>query len=235
MGHKVQLAACSRQEAPLPESTTDAIDAGTALHALFDEHFERTLEMNPIYATSIGDYRFNDRLANRGSAEYRAAAEAMDREFLDRLLEIDRDALGYQDQLSYDIFRVNREQALEGYQFPFHLQPENQFYSTMSSFVRLGSGASTHPFRNVKDYEDFLKRADQFAVNVDTSESDPARVDPDELPGQFDRETAADPAQRATLSLGDSTWPLFRMVLGAILVLLLLETFLARQFGVARG
>ena len=163
------LSACGRQEAPLAESATDAADAGTSLHALFDEHFERTLEMNPIYATSIGDYRFNDRLANRGSAEYRAAAEAMDREFLDRLLEIDRAALGYQDRLSYDIFRVNREQALEGYQFPFHLQPENQFYSTMSFFVRLGSGASTHPFRNVKDYEDFLKRADQFAVNVDTN------------------------------------------------------------------
>jgi uncharacterized protein (DUF885 family) len=163
------LSACSKQEAPAAASATDAVDAPAALHALFDEHFERTLAMNPIQATFIGDYRFNDRLANRGSAEYRAAAEAMDREFLDRLLEIDRDALGYQDQLSYDIFRVAREQALESYQFPFHLQPENQFYSTMNFFVQLGSGASTHPFRNVKDYEDFLKRADQFAVNVDTN------------------------------------------------------------------
>ena len=163
------LSACGQNEAPVADAAPDAIDASAALHALFDEHFERNLEMNPIQATFIGDYRFNDRLANRGSAEYRAAAEAMDREFLERLLEIDRDALDDQDQLSYDIFRVSRELALEGYQFPFHLQPENQFYSAMSFFVQLGSGASTHPFRTVKDYEDFLKRADQFALNVDTN------------------------------------------------------------------
>ncbi|MBT8106988.1 MAG: DUF885 domain-containing protein [Gammaproteobacteria bacterium] len=163
------LSACGKQEAPVADSAPDPIDSSAALQVLFDEHFERTLEMNPIRATFIGDYRFNDRLANRGNAEYRAAAEALDREFLERLLEIDREALEYQDQLSYDIFRTSREQSLEGYQFPFHLQPENQFYSAMSFFVQLGSGASTHPFRTVKDYEDFLKRADQFAINVDTN------------------------------------------------------------------
>jgi uncharacterized protein (DUF885 family) len=163
------LTACGKQESPAVDAVTDAVDAGAALHALFDEHFERSLEMNPIQATFIGDYRYNDRLANYGSAEYRAAAEAMDREFLERLLEIDRAALGYQDQLSYDIFRINREQSIEGYQFPSYLQPENQFRSVMSYFVQLGSGASAHPFKTVKDYEDFLKRIDQFAINVDTN------------------------------------------------------------------
>ncbi len=94
-------------------------------------------------------------------------AEALDREFLDRLLAIDRDALGYQDGLSYDLFRINREQALEGYRFPSHLQPVNQFYSLTSFFVQLGSGASAHPFKTVKDYDDFLSRADHFAINID--------------------------------------------------------------------
>lgn len=145
----------------------DSADVSLALHALFDEHFERTLEMNPTYATSIGDNRFNDRLANSYSPDYIAASRAMDEEFLERLLAIDRSALEHQDRLSYDLFRANREVALEGYRFPSHLQPVNQFYSLTSSFVQLGSGAGIHPFRTVRDYDDFLGRADDFARNVD--------------------------------------------------------------------
>ena len=163
----VLLMACgSKDEPPVVEKAT-AVDAGEALHALFDEHFERSLEMNPLRATFIGDNRFNDRLANSLSAEYRAADEAMDREFLERLLEIDRAQLSYQDQLSYDIFRIGREQSLEGNRFPGYLQPLNQFYNTMNFFVQLGSGSSAHPFKTVKDYEDFLSRVDDFVVNVD--------------------------------------------------------------------
>ena len=57
------VAACGEtqdQAAPVaPE-----VSASDALHALFDEHFERNLELNPLSATFIGDYRYNDRMAN---------------------------------------------------------------------------------------------------------------------------------------------------------------------------
>ncbi len=158
------LAACGDHEDP---ATTEPVDAGVQLHALFDEHFQRDLEMNPLRATFIGDYRYNDRMANSNSPEYRAAAEAMDEEFLQRLLEIDREQLSYQDQLSYDIFRIGREESLESNLYPFHLQPINQFYSITNFFVQLGSGASAHPFKTVKDYDDFLSRADDFSVIID--------------------------------------------------------------------
>ncbi len=160
------VAACGESEQNAPNAAVE-VDTGEALHALFEEHFERNLEMNPLSATFIGDYRYNDRMANANGPEYRAAATAMDEEFLARLLEIDREQLGYQDQLSYDLFRINREQSLEGNQFPFHLQPVNQFYSVTNFFVQLGSGTSAHPFKTVKDYEDFLSRADDYSDIVD--------------------------------------------------------------------
>ena len=160
------VAACGENQG---QATTEApvINAADALHALFDEHFERNLELNPLSATFIGDYRYNDRLANSNSPAYIAETTAMDEEYLVRLLEIDREQLDYQDQLSYDLFKINREQSLEGKQFPFHLQPINQFYSMTNFFVQLGSGSGAHPFKTVKDYEDFLSRSDQFAINVD--------------------------------------------------------------------
>jgi uncharacterized protein (DUF885 family) len=149
------------------QAVPDSGHASATLNALFDEYFERNLEMNPLQATFIGDYRYNDRMANINSPEYRAASTAMDEEFLQRLLAIDRAQLGYQDRLSYDLFKIDREQSLEGNQFPSHLAPITQFGSITSLFVQLGSGASAHPFKTVKDYDDFLSRADQFAINVD--------------------------------------------------------------------
>jgi uncharacterized protein (DUF885 family) len=161
------LAACGGTEDPAAPTEIETADAAAELHALFDEHFQRGLELNPLQATFIGDHRYNDRLAHFFSEEFRAAAEAMDREFLERLLRIDREQLGYQDQLSYDIFRLDREESLEGNQFPGYLQPINQFFNVMNFFVQLGSGASAHPFKTVKDYDDWLSRIDDFVINTD--------------------------------------------------------------------
>ncbi len=163
------VAACSKEQPttePATESPAAAAPAET-LHALFDEFFERGLEMNPVRASSIGDYRFNDQYANSLGPEHREASRQMDEEFLARLLEIDREQLSRQDKLSYDMFRLNREQSLEGDRFAGHLQPVNQFYSPFNFFVQLGSGTSVHPFETVKHYEDWLSRVDDFVVYAD--------------------------------------------------------------------
>ena len=162
------LAGCGGQDADTnSQPAADAIDTSAALAALFDEHFEKSLELNPMRATRIGDHRFDDRMAITNSPEYRETRRTMDEEFLTRLLEIDRSGLSDQEKLSYDMFRILRERSLEGSQYPSHLQPINQFYLLTSSFARLGSGASAHPFETVKNYDDFLSRVDDFVVNVD--------------------------------------------------------------------
>ena len=144
-----------------------AEDPTEALNKLFDEHFERSLELSPIRATSIGDDRYDDQYANSIGPEHREASRALDEEFLQRILNIDRDGLSQQDKLSYDIFKLNRETSLAGEQFSWHLAPMNQFRSATSSFVNLGSGAGLHPFKTVKNYDDFLSRIDGFVVYVD--------------------------------------------------------------------
>ena len=161
------IAGCGESAEPPLTEQAEAVDPAVELAALFDEFFERGLELNPLRASGIGDDRYNDRLAITQSADYRDARRELDEEFLARLLRIDRAALGYDDQLSYDMFKVLREQSLEANLYPSHLQPLNQFQLLTNSFVRLGSGSSVHPFETVKDYEDFLSRADDFVVNVD--------------------------------------------------------------------
>lgn len=163
------MAACGKPEADVAPPGAAADTSAAALSAVFDDYFEESLELNPLSATSIGDDRYNDRLAIPIGTEYRERSLAMEKRYLDRLLEIDRGALGTQEQLSYDLFRQQRGWAIEGAQFPSHLQPINQFRSFMNRFVQLGSGKSLHPFDTVKDYEDWLGRVDDFIVYVDTA------------------------------------------------------------------
>src|SRR4051812_43002521 len=44
----------------------------SALNALVEEYFERQLELSPMSATAIGDTRFDDRLDETTSPDYRA-------------------------------------------------------------------------------------------------------------------------------------------------------------------
>ena len=112
------VAACGGSQ---DQTTTvvEEIDTGAALSALFEEHFQRGLELNPMGATYIGDYRYNDRLAHSYGPEYRATDQAMDEEFLARLLKIDREQLGYQDQLSLTCSRSIVNSRLRAISFPF--------------------------------------------------------------------------------------------------------------------
>lgn len=168
------LAACggpdNAAETPADPSAPagQTADASAELASLVEEFFERELQLNPLLATSIGDDRYNDRIANSLSAEYRREYRAHNREYLDRLLAIDPAALETsQERLTWKTFRWDREMELAGMEYPDHLQPINQFYSIPNFFVQLGSGSSIHPFRTVDDYEDFLSRAGDFVVLMD--------------------------------------------------------------------
>ncbi len=55
------VAACGNEQVEPPAEVADPTES---LHAIFDEFFERSLELNPTRASAIGDYRFNDQFAN---------------------------------------------------------------------------------------------------------------------------------------------------------------------------
>ncbi len=154
--------------ATTPAPTAEAATAESRkLADLVDAYFEEQLKLNPLLATSIGDPRYNDRFEVTISPEWRARDEKVEREFLERIRAIDPHLLSGQDALTYEIFKSAREREIEGFRFPGHLIPVNQFYSVPNSFAQLGSGNGLHPFKSVKDYEDFLKRIDGFVAWTD--------------------------------------------------------------------
>ena len=165
------VAGCATTPAPAAAATETAGEAATdkaaRLEALYAEYWEALLELNPLQATFQGDPRYNDRLPNFLSEDYRDRSEAFTRDWLQRIEAVGPAGLEGQALLSYEIFVRDARNALEGTRFPGWMQPLNQFYNFASTAVQLGSGTSAQPFKTVDDYDDWRKRASQVPVIFD--------------------------------------------------------------------
>ena len=169
------LAGCERAahdaaspQAAAPATATTAADKAKQLDALYAEYWEDYLKLNPIQATFQGDHRYDDQLPDFGSQPFREQQHAFTKRWLDRVQAIGSDGLDGQDLLSYEIFVRNGELSLVAEQFPSWLLPVNQMGSIASYAVLLGSGTSAQPFKTVKDYDNWLARAERLPVLIDT-------------------------------------------------------------------
>jgi uncharacterized protein (DUF885 family) len=171
----VALAACGggAGSAPTPGDGAASIAGAPArgraqqLASLYDEYWEENLKLNPLQATQIGDPRYNDQLPNAQSPEHRARVREFRRRFLERAKAIGADGLAGQDRLSYDIFVRDQTTELEGFDFPQHLVPINQFNNVANQIAILGSGKGAQPFKTVADYDAWIRRASQVPVVFD--------------------------------------------------------------------
>src|SRR5690606_23152311 len=109
-------------------------------------------------ATQAGDPRYNGELPNSLAPDYEEKLREFHSRYLAKARAIGADGLTGQDRLSYEIFTLNRESALEDFKFPRRLMPINQFYNLANSFAQLGSGKGSQPFASVKDYDDWVSR-----------------------------------------------------------------------------
>lgn len=155
------IAGCS------PPSPPAARNPGKELQTLVEQYFDELLPLDPLYATYIGENRYNDRLANDLSPEHIARRRELEQRFLAQAQSIAVDALGEQDRLTYDIFVRERAAEIKRSSFPGQLLPIDQLYSLPSVFAQLGSGSGVQPFSTVQDYEHFLGRMRDFSTWVD--------------------------------------------------------------------
>ena len=134
-----------------------------ALHALFDREWDRTMRENPLYASDLGDYRYNDQWPDVSlSAIERSHTE--DQQALDDLAKIDRALLPAQDQVSYDLFKWEHLDALDSYRFHEYLFPINQ----LGGIQTVGDiTTQSLRFEKLKDYQDWLARLHGFGTYMD--------------------------------------------------------------------
>lgn len=127
-------------------------------HQWLDAQWERTLQRQPVLATSLGDPRYNDRLIDTTTAAWRAQEKRELRQTLKALGGFNKARLEPKDRVSYSMLKLDLEQSLAGERFPDWMQPISQIGGLPSFLAQMGTGQSIQPFRTTKDYDDWLKR-----------------------------------------------------------------------------
>jgi len=137
--------------------------ATTSLHQLFDREWERNMRENPLYASDLGDYRYNDKWPDVSMAAIQKQ-HAEDQQALVDLQKVDRNALSAQDKVSYDLFKWNIDDGNDSYKFHEYLFPLNQ----LGGIQTIGDIATQSlRFEKLKDYQDWLTRLKTFAPYMD--------------------------------------------------------------------
>lgn len=129
-----------------------------AQNKLFDEYYESMLRDFPERATAIGDYRYNDKLA-----EYSLVAiqerNRSDREYLARIQAISIAGFSDQDQLSHDLLIRVLQQRIADFDLKEYEMPINQQNGIHTSLADLPLAV---PFDSVRHYEDYIARLHQI-------------------------------------------------------------------------
>ncbi len=146
-----------------PPSAADINARVTAQNALFEQYYQDELRESPELATTLGDYRYNDRLGEvslAAIARQHAVADA----FLARARAIATDGMGDTDRLSHDLLVRTLSLDDDRYALKTYEMPANQMDSAP---LELADLPLSMPFDSVKHYEDYLARLHQIPRVLD--------------------------------------------------------------------
>ncbi len=135
-----------------------------ALKQLFEDYHEQFLTMFPLEATAFGDSRYNDLLQIDIDPGFAQKESQFYRQTLRKLEEVDLSKATETNRLAAEILQYELKQRLLGLSFDFDRIPFHQFDGLPLSFGQMGSGTGSQPFKSVKDYNNWLKRVDAFAI-----------------------------------------------------------------------
>lgn len=132
------------------------------LQSLFEAEWEHAMQVNPTWASTLGDRRWNDQWDDASPAA--AEREHLHaQEVLKKLEAIPRDQLPAAERLNYDLFRKSYEQRVAEHPLGQHLLAINQ-----RDGIQLADElADSLRFETKKDYEDWLARIGRFGNYLD--------------------------------------------------------------------
>jgi uncharacterized protein (DUF885 family) len=133
------------------------------LNRLLADEWEYTLRTQPELATQVGDDRYNDRL---GDFSDKAIADDLEhtRQAVARFEAIDVAGFPEQERLNHALMLRSLHEDLDSAQFKSWEMPATQFGGVHLGYAGLPFDS---PFRNVKDYEDYISRLHQIPSRLE--------------------------------------------------------------------
>src|SRR5580692_10640363 len=147
---------CSGVFAAAPQSDLDA--RRKALNDLLAERWEYSLRTSPIFASILGDKRWNDKLDDFSQKAIDDDLE-QSKKFLERFEAIDVTGFPEQEVLNKTLMVRDLRIGLEGARFKSWEMPVSQMGGVQIDLPQLISILS---FQSVKDYDDYISRLKQI-------------------------------------------------------------------------
>jgi uncharacterized protein (DUF885 family) len=157
------MASCNNKPANVTK------EANKEMAAMLDKYYEERLQLFPLEATSNGDNRYNDKLYADFTDSYRETLQSFYSKYFTEIEKFKRNDLNDNDKISYDVFKREMAMSVKGLTFQDNLTPLNQFWGKHLDMGQLGSGDGNQPFKTIKDYEDWTKRATAFSRYIDSA------------------------------------------------------------------
>lgn len=132
-------------------------------------YFDGKNELSPLDATLNGQNEYNDQLQFEMTDSYRAKQKAFYDKYETELSKVDEENLSSEEKISYEIIKWEVSIGKNLLKQPSNLMPIQQFWGTHLTMGQYAGGTAAQPFKTEKDYRNFLKRMDLYAVWMDSA------------------------------------------------------------------
>jgi uncharacterized protein (DUF885 family) len=146
--------------------TADLEARRKALNDLLHEHWEYSMRARPLYASLLGDKRYNDLLDDFSQKQIDDEHE-QSRRFLARFQAIDTTGFPEQEVLNRQLMMRDLKMDVDGVRFKPWEMPVNQFNGVHIDLPQLVNILS---FETKKDYDDYIARLRQIPRLFDQTE-----------------------------------------------------------------
>lgn len=148
---------------------------GPAVNSEFAEmlkdYSEGKLELNPTEATFLGDSRFDASFPNLLSDNYQKRRNEFYTDYASKLEGFKDSDLSEREQMSKAVMAWDCEMALAQHSFKNDVyMPINQMWTVNLTMTQWATGTSAQPFKTVENYDNWLKRLDQYNLWLKTAE-----------------------------------------------------------------
>ena len=136
---------------------------------LTKSYFDDKNALDPISATQNGQNEYNDQFVFEMTDSHRKKQAAFFDKYDSKLSEVDTTGLSVEEKISYDIIKWEVDGGRNLLKYDTNLTPIHQFWGTQLTMPQFAGGTSAQPFKTEKDYKNFLKRMDSYAVWIDSA------------------------------------------------------------------
>ena len=158
------LAVLSSCQIQIDTSVTTDVTEDKKFELYLDELWESNLKRRPVFATRIGDKRFNNKITSNTVEEFEKNKIQIQIDFKN-LNSFNFDDLSEENQLNYRLKHVSLSSSIELSEYPSYFMSLNQ-RGGVQSYYETGDRLN---FTSKQDYNDWLTRLSQYSNNIENS------------------------------------------------------------------